>query len=158
MVRNGLNVRNVYVPGNVRSVLMKKENKLLFVLLIIIIIFLSAIIIGIVAFKLNSWHYRSVAQNRIDQVIEMQEANIYDAKVTFNDYDYFENGYVMEVYYDDDFDIRYRYIYERERDNVYVTASLNNATLDLTDRKGKYDYFITVYFDEDGKISEVTKR
>ena len=153
-----LNVRSLYVLGYVRSVLMKKENKLLFVLLIIIIIFLSAIIIGIVAFKLNSWHYRSVAQNRIDQVIEMQEANIYDAKVTFNDYDYFENGYVMEVYYDDDFDIRYRYIYERERDNVYVTASLNNATLDLTDRKGKYDYFITVYFDEDGKISEVTKR
>jgi len=153
-----LNVRSLYVLGYVRSVLMKKENKLLFVLLIIIIIFLSAIIIGIVAFKLNSWHYRSVAQNRIDQVIEMQEANIHDAKITYDDYDYFENGYVMEVYYDDDFDIRYRYIYERERDNVYVTASLNNATLDLTDRKGKYDYFITVYFDEDGKISEVTKR
>ncbi len=158
MVRNGLNVRNVYVPGNVRSVLMKKENKLLFVLLIIIIIFLSAIIIGIVAFKLNSWHYSSVAHDRFDQVIEMQKANIHHAKITYDEYDYFENGYVMEVYYDDDFDIRYRYIYERERDYVYVTAYLNNASLDLTDRKGKYDYFISVYFDEDGKISEVSKR
>ena len=153
-----LNVRNVFVPGNVRSVLMKQENKLLFVLLIIIIIFLSAIIIGTVAFQVNSWHYRSVAHDRIDQVIEMQEANIHDAKVTYDDYDYFENGYVKEVYYDDDFDIRYRYIYERERDYVYVTAYLNNASLDLTDRKGKYDYFISVYFDENGKISEVSKR
>lgn len=136
---------------------MQKEKRLVVILLVIIGL-LSVVIIGTVAFQVNSWHYRSVAHDRIDQVIEMQEANIHDAKITYDDYDYFENGYVKEVYYDDDFDIRYRYIYERERDYVYVTAYLNNASLDLTDRKGKYDYFISVYFDEDGKISEVSKR
>ena len=147
----------VWVPGTNWGVFMQKEKRLVFILLIIIV-FLSVIILGTVAFKINSWHCRSIAHDRIDQVIEMQEANIHHAKITFDAYDYFENGYVKEVYYDDDFDIRYRYIYERDRDYVYVTASLNNATLDLTDRKGKYDYFISVHFDEDGKISEVSKR
>ena len=121
--------------------------------LILLIISLT-IVGGISAFKINSIHYKNLANDRIHQVIDLQEADLSKAKIVYDQYDYFESGYVMEVYYDDDPDILYRYIFERPRDQVYVYASLGNASLDLTDRKGKYRYFFHTYFDRNGNIIE----
>ena len=126
---------------------MKKFNsfpmKLVFIMVICITLFL-----------LNSIHYKYLAHDRIYQVIALQGADLSNARIVFDEYDYFESGYVMEVYYDDDPDIRYRYIFERPRDQVYVYASLGNASLDLTDRKGKYRYFFHTYFDYKGDIKK----
>lgn len=122
------------------------------------IIALTTILIFIIIFHLNSWHYKLLAHDRINRVIDMQEADIHHAKVTYDQYDYYEAGYVMEVYYHDDPDIKYRYVYERNKRKVHVSAWLNNSSLDLTNRKGKYDYFITVLFDEKKVIQDVIQR
>ncbi|MDX1701508.1 MAG: DUF3139 domain-containing protein [Melioribacteraceae bacterium] len=128
---------------------MKKSN---------IIIALTTILISIFIFHLNSWHYKMLAHDRINKVIELQEADIHLAKVTYDQYDYFEAGYVMEVYFNDDPDIKYRYVYERDKRRVKVSAWLNNTSLDLTNRIGKYDYFVKVHFDRNKEIQDVIKR
>lgn len=111
-------------------------------------------VICITLFLLNSIHYKYLAHDRIYQVIALQGADLSNARIVFDEYDYFESGYVMEVYYDDDPDIRYRYIFEKPHDEVYVYASLGNASLDLTDRKGKYRYFFYTYFNSKETIIE----
>ena len=115
------------------------------------------ILILIIVFHLNSWHYKLLAHDRINRVIELQEADIHFAKVTYDQYDYFESGYVMEVYFNDDPDVKYRYVYERDKRRVQVSAWLNNASLDLTKRKDTYDYFKTVHFDRNKDIQDIIK-
>ncbi|MDX1699067.1 MAG: DUF3139 domain-containing protein [Melioribacteraceae bacterium] len=119
---------------------------------------LTTILILVVIFLLNSWHYKLLAHDRITKVIAMQEADIHLAKVTYDQYDYFETGYVMEIYFNDDPEIKYRYVYERDIRSVHVSAWLNNASLDLTNRIGKYDHFITVHFDRNKEIKDIIKR
>ena len=123
-----------------------------------LIIALITILISILLFHLNSWHYKLLAHDQITKVIDMQEADIHLAKVTYDQYDYFEAGYVMEVYFNDDPEIKYRYVYERDKRRVHISAWLKNASLDLTNQIGKYDYFKTVKFDRNREIQDVIKR
>lgn len=112
------------------------------------------IVICITLFLLNSMHYKYQAHDRILQVIALQEADLSKARIVFDEYDYFESGYVMAVFYNDDPDIRYKYIYERPRNRVYVSAWLGNASLDLTNRKAKYSTSFHTFFDFKGDIKE----
>lgn len=123
---------------------------------VIIFIFFAGVII--LAFKINSVHYKNLADDRIGQVIKLQGANIEKARIEFDEYDYFASGYVKEIYFNDDADIKYSYDYEKSRDIVKVSAWLNNASLDLTGTVSKYDPFLKVRFDSNGKIENVEKR
>lgn len=111
-------------------------------------------IICITLFLLNSMHYKYLAHDRIHQVIALQGADLLNARIVFDEYDYFHSEYRMEVYYYDDLDIRYEYRFKRHLREVYVYASLGNASLDLTNRKGKYRYFFHTHFDYKGNIKK----
>lgn len=112
------------------------------------------IIIIVTVFLLNSMHYKNQAHDRINQVIAYQGANLSNARLVYDEYDYFHSEYRMEVYYNDDPGILYKYRFDRSLQRVYVFASLGNASLDLTDRKGKYRYFFHTYFDYNGNIKK----
>lgn len=112
------------------------------------------LVISLTLFFLNSLNYKYLAHDRIQQVITLQGADLSKARIVYDEYDYFEAGYVMKVYYDADPDIRYKYVYERDRRRVYVSASLGNATIDLTDRTGKYRNSFKTYFDYKGRVKE----
>jgi hypothetical protein len=127
-------------------------------LLISLMIIGSVILISFIAFKLNSAHYKKLADDRIEKVIELQGADIEKAEIHMDRYDYFDSGYVKYIYFNDDAEIEYRYIYERPSDMVYVSAFSGNASLDLTDKKAKYDHFIHVFFDSNGTIKNVETR
>lgn len=118
----------------------------------------STILICFVVLKLNSFHYKKLADDRIGKVIELQEANLEEARIERDFYDYFESGYVKDIYFNDDPDIEYRYVYEKSRDMVYVSAFVGNASIDLTNKVAKYEECMDVYFNSDGNIERIEKR
>jgi hypothetical protein len=56
------------------------------------------ILICFIAFQLNSAHYKKLADDRIEKVIELQGADFEKAEIHIDRYDYFEKVYVKYIY------------------------------------------------------------
>ena len=110
-----------------------------------------------IAFKVNSIHYKKLADDRIEKAAEVQGADISKAKTTYDSYDYFASAYVKYIYFNADPEIEYRYEYVRSEDNVKISAYVNNVSLDLTDKVPEYYPFLNIDYGSDGKIKHVEK-
>lgn len=129
---------------------MKKILKNLIIIgLVILIIFIP--------FKISSSNYKKLVNDRIEKVIEIQKADLGNARIDMDEYDFYDSSYSKRIYYNDDPEIEYRYNYEKPRDRVHVTAFYKSASVNVIGKETKYSHSIKVYFDSEGSISKVDK-
>ena len=126
-------------------------------ILINLIIFGLVILIIFIPFKISSSNYQKLVNDRIGKVIEIQEADLGNARIDMDEYDYFDSSYSKRIYFNDDPEIEYRYNYEKPRDRVHLTAFYKSASVNVIGMETKYIHSIKVYFDSEGTIIKVKK-
>ncbi|MGM7635260.1 DUF3139 domain-containing protein [Bacillus sp. Hm123] len=130
-----------------------KIKKVMIILLVMVLI----ITVGIIGKKLYFAHYKKLADDRIEKVIDFQGAKLNNGKVTVDGYDSKNGCWVKFIYFSDDPEIEYDYSYIKSSSEVRVFASYKNMSLDLANKKAKYP-LMDVYFDKEGNIIESEKR
>ncbi|WP_338749422.1 DUF3139 domain-containing protein [Bacillus sp. FJAT-52991] len=125
---------------------------------IITLFFIALIItVGSIGKKLYFAHYKKLADERIEKVIEFQGATLNNGKVMVDVYDSKNACWFKSIYFHDDPDITYEYEYIKSSNEVRVWAMYNNMSLDLVNKEAKYP-LIDVYFDKEGNIIKSEKR
>ncbi|MBW3110252.1 DUF3139 domain-containing protein [Bacillus sp. MCCB 382] len=105
--------------------------------------------------KFNSADYKNRANERIKQVMELQEASE-GRNVLVDVYDYKRGCWYQRVVFSDDPEITYDYEYTRSENKVRVWAMYHNMSLDLAHKQAKYPLY-DVYFYRD-KVKDVVQR
>ncbi|OZI11625.1 hypothetical protein CEW92_10745 [Bacillaceae bacterium SAS-127] len=113
--------------------------------------------VGIIGKKLYFAHYKKLADDRIEKVIDFQGAKLINGKVTVDAYDGKNGNWLKTIYFNDDPEITYDYEYTKSSNEVRVFAWHKNMSLDLANKKAKYP-LMDVYFDKEGNIIESEKR
>lgn len=123
----------------------------------ILIIIGLVILISVIAIKINLSNYKKLADDRVEKVIEIQEADLDKARIEVDEYDFYDSSYSKRIYFNDDPEIEYRYNYEKPRDRVHVTAYYKSASVNVIGKETKYSHSLKVYFDSEGLINKVDK-
>ncbi|MBT2661684.1 hypothetical protein [Bacillus sp. ISL-45] len=105
--------------------------------LIVLTYFTIVFFAGFLIFKINMFHYEKTADNRITKAMEFQKVNISEDKVENSFFNY-KSGWSKMVYYNDDPEIRYEYVYDRSENEVDVFGMHKNMSLDLAKKEAKY--------------------
>ncbi|PAQ13449.1 hypothetical protein CD798_15275 [Bacillaceae bacterium SAOS 7] len=132
---------------------MEKTSKIKKMMIILLLI----TTVGIIGKKLYFAHYKKLADDRIEKVIDFQGAKLNNEKVTVDLYDSKNSCWLKLIYFNDDPEIRYDYEYTKSSNKVRVSAMYKNMSLDLANKKAKYP-LMDVYFDKEGNIIESEKR
>lgn len=80
--------------------------------LIILTYFVIVFFVGFLIFKVNMFHYEKTADSRIAKAMEFQKVNRSEGIVE-NSFLNYKTGWSKMVYYNDDPEIRYEYVYDR---------------------------------------------
>jgi len=121
---------------------------------------IALIIIGLVATiivigkNLYFTQYKKLSDDRVEQVVKFQKANLNNANITIDAYDSKLSCWVKQIYFTEDPEIRYEYGYDRSSNELRVSGMYKNMSLDLADKKAKYP-LIDVYFDKKGNIKKI---
>jgi hypothetical protein len=106
--------------------------------------------------KLNFIHYEKRADERIAQVIEVQEASIENKDILVDTYDFKNECWFQQIVFKDDPEITYNYEYNRSENKVRVFTRYQGMSLDLANKQAKYPLY-DVNFNGD-KVKEVIER
>jgi len=105
--------------------------------LIVLTYFVIVFFAGFLIFKINMYHYEKTADSRIAKAMEFQNVNTSEENVENSFFNY-RTGWSKFVYYNDDPEIRYEYVYDRSENEVDVYGMYKNMSLDLAKKEAKY--------------------
>lgn len=106
--------------------------------------------------KLSAFDFEKRANERIEQVIKLQQASVERKHVLVDSYDYKNGCWYQRIVFNDDPDITYDYEYTRSANEVRVFAMYQNMSLDLAKKQAKYPVY-NVHFNKD-KVEKAIKR
>lgn len=115
------------------------------------IIIICIFLIIFFSIKIYFYTYENLANKRIAQVIELQEANNSEYEIIYNSFDYKQGFWDKDIIFKNDKEIKYEYSFNRKYNIVKVFAKEYKTHLPVTNEKTKYP-LLEVKFNKKNEI------